>query len=87
MFWWSASITLDNNNVFLIDFYPFISLYTLLHTSVSLTGCIPNAFSVLKILTHLTTMLPFGSLLTLAYGNNKIACILNISSTAEKIIK
>ena len=44
MFWWSASITLDNNNGVLIDFYPFISLYTLPHTSVSLTGCISNAF-------------------------------------------
>ena len=44
VFWWSASITLENNNVLLTDFYPFISLYTLPHTSVSLTGCISNAF-------------------------------------------
>ena len=30
---------------------------------VALTGCVSNAFSVLNILTYLTTILPFGSLL------------------------
>ena len=50
-----------NNNGVLTDFYPFISLYTLPHTLVGLTGCISNAFSVLNILTYLTTMLPFPS--------------------------
>ena len=53
---------MDNNNGVLTDFYLFISLYTLPHTSVSLTGCMSNAFSVLNILTHLTTLLLFGSL-------------------------
>ena len=57
LFWWSTSIKLDNNNDASTDFYPFCSLYTLPHTSVGLTGCISNAFSVLNILTHLTTML------------------------------
>ena len=62
LFWWSASITLDNNNTVLADFKPIFSLYTLPHTSVGLTGCISIVFSVLNILTHLTTMLPVGSL-------------------------
>ena len=46
LFWWSTSITLDNNNGVLRDFWPFFSLYTLPHTSVGLTGCISNAFCV-----------------------------------------
>ena len=55
LFWWSASITLDNNKgVF----------YTLPHTSIGLSGCISNVFSVLNILTHLATMLPFSFLNT-----------------------
>ena len=53
---------IGNNNGVLTDFYPFFSHFTLPHTSVGLTGCITNAFSVLNILTHLTTILPFGSL-------------------------
>ena len=55
-------MTLDNNNAVLTDLYPFFSLYTLPHTSIGLTVCISNAFSVLNILTHLTTMLRVGSL-------------------------
>ena len=51
-----------NNNRFLNDFKPFFSLYTLPHISVGLTGCTFFSFSVLNILTHLTSMLPFGSL-------------------------
>ena len=58
----SASITLDNNNDVLTDFYPIFLLYTLPYTSVSLTGCISIVFSVLNILTHVTTMLLVGSL-------------------------
>ena len=39
-----------------------------------MAGCISNAFSVLNILTHLTTLLPFGSLselrhVTISYGH------------------
>ena len=49
LFWWSTSITLDNNN-------------TLPHISVGLTDCTSIVFSVLNILTHLTTMLPVGFL-------------------------
>ena len=62
LFWWSASITLDNNNDVSTDFWPFFSLYTLPHTSVGLACCIDNAFSVLNILTHLTNLLPVSSL-------------------------
>ena len=62
LFWWSASITLDNNNDVLADFQPFFSLYTLPHTSVGLTGCTSIVFSVLNILTHLTTLLLVMSL-------------------------
>ena len=62
LFWWSASITLDNNNAVLTDLQAFFSLYTLQHTSVGLTSCISIVFSVLNILTHLTTMLRVGSL-------------------------
>ena len=61
-FWWSASITLDNNNDVLTYSWPSFSLYTLLHTSVGLTGTSTVFFSVLNILTRLTTMLPVGSL-------------------------
>ena len=43
LFWWFASITLDNNNV-LTDLLAFFSLKTLLHTSVSLTSCISSSF-------------------------------------------
>ena len=53
LFWWSTSITLDNNNAV---------LNTLPHTSVSLTSCIYIVFSVLNILTHMATMLRVGSL-------------------------
>ena len=52
----------DNNDGVLTDIYPFFSLYTLPHTSVGQTGCISKDFSVFNILTHLTTMLPVGSL-------------------------
>ena len=62
LFWWSASITLDNSNGVLTDFQPFFSLYILSHTSVSLTSCISIVFSLLNILTHSTTMLCVGSL-------------------------
>ena len=62
LFWWSASITLINNNDVLRGFKPFFSPYTLPHTSVGLTDCISIAFSVLNILTYLTIMLPVGSL-------------------------
>ena len=55
--WWSASITLDNNNDVLADFLPFFLLYTLRHPSIGLTYCISIVFSVLNILAHLTTML------------------------------
>ena len=44
LFWWSASIILDNNNGLLTDFYPFFSHYILPHTSVGLTGCISDVF-------------------------------------------
>ena len=50
-------MTLDNNNGVLTHFYPFSSLYTLTHSSVGLTGCISNGFSVLNVLTDLATML------------------------------
>ena len=62
LFWWSASITLDNNNDVFTDFHLFFLLYTLPHTSVGLTSCISDVLSVLNILTHLTNVLPFGSL-------------------------
>ena len=62
VFWWSASITLDNNNAVLTDLQAFFSLSTLPHTSVILTSCISIVFSVLNILTHLTTMMRVGSL-------------------------
>ena len=44
LFWWSASITSDNNNAVLMDLYAFFSLNTSPHTSVSLTSCISNVF-------------------------------------------
>ena len=47
LFWWSASITMDNNKDVLADFYPF-SHFRLNH--------IPQ-------LAYLTIILPFGSLL------------------------
>ena len=62
LFWWSASITLDNNDAVLTDLYAFFSLNTLPHTSVSLTNCFSLVFSVFNILTHMTTMLRVGSL-------------------------
>ena len=62
LFWWSASITLDNHNAVLTDLQPFCSRNTLPHTSVGLTSCISIVFSVLNIFTHLTTSLPVGSL-------------------------
>ena len=62
LFWWSASITLDNNNAVLTDLKAYFSLNTLPHTSVSLTSCISIVFSVLNILTHMTIMLRVGSL-------------------------
>ena len=55
-------MTLDNNNDGLTDLCPFFSLDTLPHISVGLTSCISIVFSVLNILTHLTTMLPVRSL-------------------------
>ena len=59
LFWSSASITMDTNNVVLTD-----SHNTSPHTSVSLTRCISIVFSVLNILTHMTTMQHVGSLQT-----------------------
>ena len=53
---------LDNINAVLTDLYTFFSLDTLPHTSVCLTSCISIVFSVLNILTHLTTLLPVRSL-------------------------
>ena len=55
-------MTLDNNNAVLTDLLAFFSLNTLPHrsTSVGLTGCISFGFSVLHILTHLTTMMRVG---------------------------
>ena len=58
----STSITLDNNNAVLTDLLPFYSLNTLTHSSVGLTSCISIVFSVLNILTLLTTMPRVGSL-------------------------
>ena len=55
-------MTLDNNNAVLTDLQAFFSLFTLPHTSVSLTSCISIVFSVLNILTLLTTMMRVGSL-------------------------
>ena len=55
-------MTLDNNNDGLPDLCPFFSLDTLLHISVGLTSCISIVFSAMNILTHLTIMLPVGSL-------------------------
>ena len=48
LFWWSASITSDNNNDVLTNFKPFFSLYILPHTSVGLTSCIFIVFFSLK---------------------------------------
>ena len=62
LFWWSASITWDNNNDVLTDLQPIFSLNILPHASVSLTRCMSIVFLVFNILTHLTTMLPVGSL-------------------------
>ena len=54
---------LDNNNGVLADIQLFFSLYSLSHTSDGLTGCISIVFLLVwTILTHLTTMLPVGSL-------------------------
>ena len=51
---------IGNNNGVLTDL--FFPPKALPHASVSLTSCISNAFSVLNILTHMTTMLRVGSL-------------------------
>ena len=56
------SRTLENNDDVLTKFQAVFSLHTKLHTSVGPTGCISIVFSVLNILTHLTTVLPLGSL-------------------------
>ena len=53
---------IGNNNAVLTDSYPFFSLDILPHTSAGLTSCISIVFSVWNIFTHLTTMLPVGSL-------------------------
>ena len=55
-------MTLENNNAVLTDLGPFFSLDTLPHTSISLTRYISIVFSVLNILTHMTTLLCVGSL-------------------------
>ena len=56
---------LDNNNGVLADIQLYFSLYSLSHTSDGLTGCISIVFFLVwTILTHLTTMLPVGSLKT-----------------------
>ena len=55
-------MALDNNNDVSTDLWLFFSLFTLPYTSVGLTDCSSIFFSVLNILTHLTTMLPVGSL-------------------------
>ena len=60
LFWWSTSITLDNNNAVLTDLQPFFSLNILPHASVGLTSCIPIVCIVLNILTHLTTICLLG---------------------------
>ena len=52
LFWWSASITLDNNNAVLTDLWPFFLLNTLPHTSAGLTRCIFIVLSVLNIFSH-----------------------------------
>ena len=61
LFWWSALIMLDNNDV-LTDLKAFFSINTFPHTSISLTGCTSIVSSVMNILTHMTTMLRVGSL-------------------------
>ena len=66
---------MDNSNALLKDLCPFLSLDTLPHTSVSLTSCISIVFSVLNILTHLTTMLPVGSLEEMAMSTVTIFLI------------
>ena len=55
-------MTLDNNIAVLTDLQQFFSLNTLPHALVGMTSCISIIFSVLNILTHLTTVLPVGSL-------------------------
>ena len=62
LFWWSASITLNNINAVLTDLRPFFSLNTLPSPSVGLTSCISIIFLFLNIMTHLTTTLAVGSL-------------------------
>ena len=51
-----------DNNAVLTNLWTFFSLNTLLHTSITMTGCIFNVFSVFNTLTHLTPMLCVGSL-------------------------
>ena len=48
--------------VFYHSFSHFVSVQTLPHALFGPACCISNAFSVLNILTHFTTLLPFGSL-------------------------
>ena len=62
LFWWSASITLDNNNEILRLLAIFLTLYFTTYLSVDQNGCISIVFFSLNILTHLTTILPVGSL-------------------------
>ena len=50
------------NNDVLTDFSTFLSLYTVTRISLGLTSCISFVFSVLNMMTYLTTMLPVGSL-------------------------
>ena len=56
---------LNNNSAVLTESKAFFSLNTLPHTSVCPTSLIPSVFSVLNILTHMTTMMHVGSLLLL----------------------
>ena len=55
-------MTLDNNDAVLTDLQAFFSVSTSPHTSVSIIGCISIVFSIMNILTHLTTLLRIGSL-------------------------
>ena len=57
--WLPVHYSLHNNAVL-----TFFSLNTLPHTSPGLSSCISIVFSVLNILTRLTTMLPVQSLLS-----------------------
>ena len=59
----SALIILDLTIIFFNRLSAIFSPYTLLHTSVSLTGCISIIHSVLNILIYLNTLWPVRSLL------------------------